>query len=341
MSRSGHLSWESLDDQQLLCMRLCDLDMQIAGSQMQGMVERLHGELRERGIRFKPHVWFSDEWFTPDGVPGIAIPFYLASPRLRDLEKSQMLEIEGGTPDWCMRILRHEAGHALDNAYQLHRRGKYRELFGSWHEPYPDSYRPKPNTKNFVVHLDLWYAQSHPAEDFAETFAVWLNPQSHWRRQYAKWPALAKLEYIDRLIGEVAPLPPPVRTRRRTHTMRTLRHTLAEHYQKKRERPAQDGPGVFDRDLRRIFCDCTTRRHDTPARGFLESIRDEARMMVSRWTGAPQLTINRTFADMLDRVALLKLHLAKPPRQTKVDVMMMLAVQTMNYLNDGKHRVEM
>ena len=264
-----------------------------------------------RNIRFRPHVWLSDEWFTPDGVPGIAIPFYLAHPRLRDLEKSQMLEVEGGTPDWCMRILRHEAGHAAGQRVSLASPQEISRIVWIVASTVPRFvHRPKPNTKNFVVHLDLWYAQSHPAEDFAETFAVWLNPQSHWRRQYAHWPAIAKLEYVDQLIGEVASLTPAVRTRRRTHTMATLRHTLAEHYEKKRRRPAQDGPGVFDRDLRRIFCDCTNRRHGGTARGFLESIQDESRMMVSRaGREPPQLTINCSFADMLDRVALLKLHL--------------------------------
>ena len=46
--------------------------------------------------------------------------------------------------------------------------------------------------------LEGWYAQSHPVEDFAETFAVWLAPRSNWRAQYENWPALRKVEYIDR-----------------------------------------------------------------------------------------------------------------------------------------------
>ena len=137
--------------------------------------------------------------------------------------RSQMLEVEGGTHDWCMRILRHEAGHALDNAYRLHRRTRYRELFGSYHEPYPDSYRPKPYTKRFVIHLDMWYAQAHPAEDFAETFAVWLNPDSHWRQQYANWPALRKLQVRRRADGRSRREPRPSCGRAaRTHPLRTL-----------------------------------------------------------------------------------------------------------------------
>jgi hypothetical protein len=338
-SRSDHPSWASATDEQLLTLRPCDLGLQLEGSELEPAVDQLYGELAGRGFGFRPHVWLSDEWFTPDGVPGIAAPFYLAHPRLRQLEQNQMLEVEGGTHDWCMRILRHEAGHALDNAYRLHRRKRYRELFGSWHEPYPDSYRPKPYTKRFVVHLDMWYAQAHPAEDFAETFAVWLNANSAWRQQYANWPAIQKLQYVDEVMAEVAASAPLVRTRRRTHTMRTLRYTLAEHYQKKRKYSCKDAPGFYDRDLRRIFSDRNEHISRMSAAAFLESIRDDARMMLSRWTGAPQLTLDRTLADMIKRVELLQLRLGKPVRQTKVDVMMMLSVQTMNYLNDGKHRV--
>jgi hypothetical protein len=328
--------WDSLADEQLLDLRISDLKLKLENSELEPAVRQLYQELGSRGIRFRPRVWLSDEWFTPDNVPGVAIPFYLAHPRLRELEQSQMLEVEGGTRDWCMRILRHEAGHAIDNAHRLNRRRKYRALFGSYREPYPESYKPRPYTKRYVVHLDMWYAQAHPAEDFAETFAVWLNPGSRWEEQYAKWPAIKKLKYVDDLMEEVGDAPAAVRTRQRPHPMRSLRHTLREHYERKRKYYCRDSPGFYDRDLRRIFGE-TARSGD--AAHFLEGIREEARMMVSRWTGASQLTIDRTFADMVKRVRLLKLGLSKPPGQAKVDVMMMLAVQTMNFVNDGKHRV--
>ena len=54
-----------------------------------------------------------------------------------------------------------------------------------------------------MLNLANWYAQSHPIEDFAETFAVWLRPGSRWRSRYADWPALRKLEYVDALMQEV------------------------------------------------------------------------------------------------------------------------------------------
>ena len=198
------LGWEHLGDEELLDVRLCDLPLRIEGTVMEERVNRLYEELAERGIRLKPHVWFSEEWFSPDGVPGIAIPFYLAHPRLMKLERKKMHQVEGGTDTECMRILRHEAGHVLDNAFRLHYRRQWRELFGSFTQPYPDSYKPKASSRRHVLHLNAWYAQVHPAEDFAETFAVWLTPRSRWRRRYQGWPALRKLEYIDQLMAEIA-----------------------------------------------------------------------------------------------------------------------------------------
>ena len=137
-----------------------------------------------RGIRFRPHCWLAQEWFSPDGIPGIAIPFYLAHRRLMSIERRFMREVEGGNRNWLMRILRHEAGHAIDSAYRLRRRSRWRAVFGPASLPYPDTYRPRPGSRRFVQHLGAWYAQAHPTEDFAETFAVWLKPRSPWRREY-------------------------------------------------------------------------------------------------------------------------------------------------------------
>ena len=213
---------------------MCDLGLTIEGSKLVASIAQLHAELENRKLAFEPHYWLSDEWFTPDGVGGIAIPFYLAHPRLEQLEERQMLEVEGGTHDWCVKILRHEAGHAIDNAYQLQRRRKRLKLFGPSSAEYPEYYTPKPYTKSFVLHLDSWYAQSHPDEDFAETFAVWLNPHSQWRERYADWPALKKLEYMDELMQELAGHPPRRVSRRKLAPLPSLKKTLRQHYDRKR-----------------------------------------------------------------------------------------------------------
>lgn len=114
--------WSEYSDAELLQVRMCDLKLSIEGTALEGRIERLYQELAARGIAFRPHFWISDEWFSPDGVPGVAVPFYLAHPRLARLERRQVLDVEGGTEEWCMRILRHETGHAVDTAYGLHRR---------------------------------------------------------------------------------------------------------------------------------------------------------------------------------------------------------------------------
>jgi hypothetical protein len=190
-----------MSDEQLLGLRFCDLKLKIERSPLAKRVRRLYSELGKRDISFRPHVWLSEEWFSPDGVPGIAVPFYLAHPRLERLERRMMRNVEGGSAESAMRILRHEAGHAIDTAYRLRRRKRWREIFGPASLPYPDTYKARPGSRRYVQHLGEWYAQSHPCEDFAETFAVWLKPNSSWRRTYAQWPAFHKLEFVDELLG--------------------------------------------------------------------------------------------------------------------------------------------
>src|ERR1700691_5772201 len=142
--------WENLADDQLLSLRFCDLKLAIDGTDLEQAIERLYGELATRGIRFRPHCWLAQEWFSPDGIPGIAVPFYLAHQRLARIERRFMREVEGGNRNWLMRILRHEAGHAIDSAYRVRRRRGWREVFGPASLPYPDTYRPRPGSRRVV-----------------------------------------------------------------------------------------------------------------------------------------------------------------------------------------------
>ena len=330
--------WDSLSDEELLDLRFCELGLAIEGSSLEPRLAQLSDELAARGIDFRPYFWISDEWFTPDDVPGIAIPFYLAHPRLARLEGRQMLEVEGGTPEWCMQILRHEAGHAIDNAYLLRRRRQRVRLFGRPSTPYPEYYTPKPYSKSHVLHLDSWYAQSHPDEDFAETFAVWLNPASDWRTRYAGWPAEKKLRYMDRLMQDIATRRPLARARRRVDPIETIRRTLGEHYAKKRKHHGLEYPNFYDRDLRMLFSDGPDASGMKASR-FINRIRKDVRRMVTAWTGAYQYTIDRVLEDMIARCDELNLRLHDAEDQTKLDFVVLLTVQTMNYLHSGRHRV--
>jgi len=332
--------WASWPDDRLLDLRLCDLQLAIEGSALEPRIAQLQAELAGRQLSsFDPHFWLSAEWFSPDGVPGVAIPFYLAHPRLERLERAQMLEVEGGTPEWCMKILRHEAGHAIDNAYRLRMRLRRQRVFGPSYMQYPTYYTPKPYSKSYVLHLDSWYAQSHPDEDFAETFAVWLTPDSDWLTRYADWPALKKLQYMDTLMAELAGKPMLVRSRRKLEPIQSLRKTLRAHYERKRRHYGLVHPHFYDRDLRKLFSDAPEHARQMKAARFIARVRRDVRRMVAEWTGEYQYTIDQVIEDMIGRANELNLHLRGPEDQTRIDFTILLTVQTMNYLHSGRHRV--
>ncbi len=331
--------WAGWPDDKLLDVRICDLGVSLEGTPLEHRIAEVNQELGTRGIAFRPHFWLSDDWFTPDGIPGVAIPFYLAHPRLARLELSQMLEVEGGTKAWCMRIVRHEVGHAIDNAYRLQRRRRRQKLFGRSATPYPEYYTPKPYSKSFVIHLDPWYAQSHPDEDFAETFAVWLTPHSFWRKRYVDWPAIKKLEYMDELMRVVARTEPVETAQRVVEPLRRIRKTLRQHYRRKRKHYGLDHPNFYDRDLRRLFSDAPEFAANVPAAKFLARSRREVRRLVGSWTSAYQYTIDQVLEDMITRCSQLNLHLTKTEERTRLDFTVLLTVQTMNYLHGGRHRV--
>ena len=331
--------WVSWSNEQLLDLPMRQLGVTLDGAFLSAQIQQLYAELDARQLRFRPHVWLSNEWFTPDGVPGIAVPFYLAHPRLAKLELDQMLEVEGGTPEWCMRILRHEAGHAMENAYRLRRLRSRQQVFGRSSEPYPRYYRPRPYSRSFVRHLDVWYAQSHPDEDFAETFAVWLTPDSTWADRYKGWPVLKKLQYVDGLMEGLAAVPPKVVTHEEIDPLPELKKTLREHYARKRTHYGTERPSLYDPDLKRLFSDAPVHADKPSAATFLNRFRKEVRRKVAAWTGEYQYTIDQVLEDMIQRCRQLHLRLPLAEEQAKLDFTILLTVHTMNYLRSGRHKV--
>ena len=284
--------WASWPDEKLLDLRISQLGVTIEDSVLESRIAELQRELDARGLAFQPHFWLSAEWFSPDGVPGVAIPFYLAHPRLERLERAQMLEVEGGNEAWCLKILRHEAGHAIDNAYKLRLRRRRQQLFGPSYMQYPDYYTPKPYSKSFVLHLDSWYAQSHPDEDFAETFAVWLAPESDWRARYAGWPALKKLELRGRVDARACRQTMVVQTRRKVETASQSTEDSRAHYERKRRHYGVEHPHFYDRDLNG-FSDRPEFVTNMKAARFIARVRKEVRRMVAAGTGEYQYTIDK------------------------------------------------
>lgn len=334
--------WADLSDEKLLDLRFCDLGLRIEDSPVQPLIEQLHDELAERGLRFRPHCWLGEEWFSPDGVPGIAVPFYLAHRRLKQLEQRMMFEVEGGTTRSCMKLLRHEAGHAIDTAWRLHNRKQWRRLFGDFKKPYPDYYSPRTSSKHYVLHLDWWYAQSHPAEDFAETFAVWLKPQNSWRRDYRDWPALKKLEYVDELMDSLRGRTPRVRSREHVDSVAKLKKTLREHYQQRRQSYGIDVPELFDADLKRLFSSRPAGdRQKKTAAALLRQLQPELSGLCARWTGEYPYAIAQIMQEMILRCRALKLYVDRPQEEVKLDIAIFLSVQTLDYLHHVRHRIPM
>src|SRR5450631_4427222 len=217
--------WETLTDDQLLSLRFCDLKLTIEGTDLEEAIDRLYRELATRGIRFRPHCWLAQEWFSPDGIPGIAIPFYLAHRRLMSIERRFMREVEGGNRNWLMRILRHEAGHAIDSAYRLRRRRHWRDVFGPASLPYPDTYRPRPGSRRFVQHLGAWYAQAHPTEDFADEVRTL---RQHYEDKLARY-RMPRRSGADELLLKVFTTAPRRRSApKAASVLRELRNSLRQ-----------------------------------------------------------------------------------------------------------------
>jgi len=328
-----------MTDLQLLDLRLCDLPLRIPGTPLEQRIERLYRELEARTLAFRPHIWLSEEWFTPGSVAGFAIPFYLAHPRLMKLERAQKLEVEGASEPECMRILRHEAGHAIDNAFRLHTRRSWKDTFGSYHVPYPEWYQPQPGSRDYVLNLDAWYAQAHPAEDFAETFAVWLKPGGQWRRQYEGWGAHRKIEYVDHImIGLTGQCPARI-VRREVEPLPSLKKTLREHYQRKRAYYTIDWPASYERNLYRVFSEDSRRRAAPSAAQFLRHYRSEISDIVALGTGVHHYTVNHIVKHMIVRCRELNLRLAMSEEEARELIVVTLTMQVMQVLRTGYHRI--
>jgi hypothetical protein len=333
--------WSQLDDSELLRLRICDLELAIPGSELESRVSALHQEISAKGLAFQPTVYLGDEWFSPEGMNAISLPFYLAHPRLKTLERSMMLEVEGEDADWCLKLLRHEAGHCFDHCYQFSRRRKWRRIFGSPAVDYnPETYRPRPYSKGFVKNLDHWYAQAHPDEDFAETFAVWLNPARNWQQEYKAWPsAMEKLAYVDELARESAKLRVLADGGRLPCAAARLTTTLEKYYRKRKREHAEQYPDFYDSDLRSIFSgsqELNKREHS--ASKFMTRHRKAILSAVAWSTNERKFTINGLVKRLAARCEQLELRLGKSETHTLIEVTSLLTSLVKNYLFTGKFK---
>ncbi len=333
-------AWARWPVERLLKTRICDLDLRIEGTALEARIAQLQDELDRRGLRIRPYYWLSDEWFTPAEMTGVAIPFYLAHPRLIPLQRNRTHEVAGANHAWCMKILRHEVGHVVDHAYRLHLRRRRQRLFGLSSKNYPMHYRPNPYSRRHVQHLYYWYAQSHPDEDFAETFAVWLSPRIDWRRRFAGWPALSKLEYMDTLMAELAGVAPGTRSRARPEPVEKITRTLAEHYTLYRGTTGSLYPAFYDADLLELFSRERGRGRQH-ASAFLRQLKPELVRQLEPWLGEHRYQLNHVLQDVIGRCRELDLLVVGSPSKTRSALAVLLTKHTMNALFRHRRWVEL
>ncbi|MFC1514944.1 hypothetical protein ACFL5X_03485 [Candidatus Omnitrophota bacterium] len=335
MTKIANLS--RIKESLLLETRICDLPLQIEGTWLASCVSALYAELESKSLVFKPECYLADEWCAPDNEPVLGMPFFLAHPALMRLEKKMMLEVEGGTKQWCMRLLRHETGHAINYAYKLYRRKSWQKVFGKFTQEYADTYRFQPYSKSFVRHLENYYAQYHPDEDFSETFAVWLTPRSKWLTQYRGWKALAKLEYVDKLMSRIRQKEPLVKKGTKYWALPGLKIKLKNYYKKKRKSWEEYFPDFHDPNLRRIFVQrCPESKDLTAASEIIRKYKRTIRDTVSAWTGEKKHIIDELLMNMVARCKDLELVVEDPEAVTVSKISTYLTTLTMNYIYTGR-----
>ena len=299
--------WD-LERSQLLGRRISDLGLSIAGSRVERLVVRLYEELDAHGVAYRPSVYLSDQWGCPDGTPLIGVPFYLADERLERIEAEHAGGLE--SDDEAMRYLRHEAGHAVNYAFHVHERADFGSVFGDYARPYADHYPANPLSRSHVRHILGWYAQKHPDEDFAETFAVWLTPELDWRTEYDGWDALSKLEWMDALMSEIAPSVPDARVPGVDDLpVDAMDWTVADHYAQDELLPVGDAR-QFDGDLRRIFAAGRVAPDGEEAGRFLSRHEGELTSRIAYWSGSGPAMVRSLLSALEARAAALDLRVS-------------------------------
>lgn len=329
--------WVRLSEEKLLDVRFCDLGLSVGNSKIKEYVEEFYAELKAKGLTFQPITYLADEWLTPDGDPVIGIPFFLAHPRLRQLEQKMCLDVEGGTKRSFKQLLRHEAGHAFNYAYLLHKRKRWRKLFGPFSKEYSDTYIYRPYSKSFVRHLDNWYAQCHPDEDFAETFAVWLTPKEDWRKKYNGWKALEKLIYVDELMAEIKDKPPIIKKGQKYFDICRLKTKLGLYYKRKKRSNQENYPDFHDSDLKQIFS-ASPQASKKKASRLLRSNRGIILTNAAMWSGGKKFIISDLYKDLVNRCDELNLLVCYNEVETVSKVTAYITSLVMNYLVTGSFK---
>jgi hypothetical protein len=325
-----------------------DLQLTLDGTRLAPLVEQFLRELADLKItRVTPRFHLSTEWGVPFGTVVIGIPFYLARPELTELHGQEVGHIEGFNERDILRYLRHEMGHVVNYAYRLYDREDWVRTFGSITQPYLEDYRPQPFSRRYVRHLPGWYAQKHPDEDWAETFAVWMTPGRNWREEYSHWPtAHHKLEYCDRLMLELRERDPLVTATDLDEDVGEIGYSLEEYYGRQLPEPA--AAAGLDGDLRAIFEDLeptvsgARQEEMLPAAALIRKLEPQLMADIFRWTGHfPEKTrsLVRHLAQRAETLA--QVYPKTSEAQVAASVTILVTALAMNHVHRGGYFPEL
>jgi len=323
---------------QLLPVRIRDLGLSLEHSPIAELVRHLYAELEEKGLRhFRPSCYLSDEWGSPTGEPVIGIPFYLGDPRVANLEDA-VNDVEDERE--IMMYLRHEAGHAFNHAYELYLTPVWRKLFGNTRRPYRDDFRFVPFSRDFVRYIPGWYAQKHPDEDFAETFAVWLDPESLWESRYAGWGAMKKLQYVDRIARQLGDVTPAKSVGKADVTVAEMDQTVEEFY---REFHVDESPLMADLTLDADLVDIFPPVNGEETRSAALLLREHRRTVIDKvnyWTGVRRTLVRTLVLAIEKRLSELELLAVRErARQQMIELTVYITTLAMTFLR-GKKRLK-
>ncbi len=292
---------------------------------------QLKSELRDHGLSVDFHLWVSDEWFCPDGVPGFALPFYLFNPDLMKIHRMETGRVEGRTDREILKLMRHELGHAIDNAYGLRKDKERQDVFGPSSRDYPEHYAPRAYSKSFIRYLGDHYAQSHPDEDFAETFAYWLDPEKMWHLKSFSKNLQKKLHCMNRMMRKIRNQQPKLTNQFVVEPIAKNSETLGEYYARFKRERALICYKRIDRNLTRAFSFSSGQASTVTLAQFLKSRKKQMARDVAKTEGVYKYEAELALKKIIERAEGLGIEGAEEEFQSKAPT---LVRQNFRYLKE-------
>jgi len=335
-------NWET-ERYALLNTRVCDLVLNLEETLLYRCIQKLYAELERKRVAYRPKYYFTcggDEWGCPNMVPIIGIPFHLADNRLTRIERE--MGYTSYDRNDLMALLRHETGHAINYGYRLYETSDWQSVFGDFTKSYPENFRFKfnPYSRNFVKSQGepKYYAQAHPDEDFAETFAVWLTPRSKWRSVYKNWPSINKLNYIDNVMEQIRDRKPQVVNGRLDSPFHEKTYSLIEYYGEDINEFKDNALGIYDEELKLIFPLSANGKKRASAKELIRKNRRFLITTISNWTGAKEKVVAPVILKFIQRCRELGLVLSPEDEAYRLASVAALGTTVvMNYLHTGRY----